>query len=75
MHKLKWRLQQRDVALLGKLIDAGRDPVRGELLSYLFFSPEFHGALIELGRVDAQTWLDSPHDQGLWQYTPIPPGP
>jgi len=73
--KLKWRLQQRDVALLGKLIDAGRDPVRGELLSYLFFSPEFHSALIELGRIDAHTWLDSPHDQGLWQYTPIPPGP
>ena len=75
VHKLKWRLQQRDVALLGKLIDAGRDPVRGELLSYLFFSPEFHSALIELGRVDAQKWLALPHDQGLWQYTPIPPGP
>ncbi len=73
-HKLKWRLQERDVALLGKLIEAGRDPVRGELLSYLFFSPEFHGALIELGRVDAQTWLDGTHDQGLWQYTPVPSG-
>ncbi len=39
--RLRGRLRERDVALLGKLIDAGLDPIRGELLSYLFFSPEF----------------------------------
>ena len=31
----------RELALLGRLLDAGRNPVRGDLLSYLFFAPEF----------------------------------
>jgi len=30
----------------------------GDLLSYLFFAPEFIEPLIELGRRDAQAWLD-----------------
>jgi NTE family protein len=72
--RLRGRLRERDVALLGKLIDAGLDPIRGELLSYLFFSPEFHTALIGLGRADAQAWLDAPHDDGIWQYAPCIPG-
>ena len=38
----------RGLALLGRLLDAGRNPVRGDLLSYLFFAPEFIQPLIEL---------------------------
>ena len=48
----------RELALLGRLLDAGRNPVRGDLLSYLFFAPEFIQPLIELGRRDARAWLD-----------------
>ena len=29
------------LAFLGRLVDAGADPLHGELLSYLFFAPEF----------------------------------
>ena len=47
---------------LGRLLDAGRNPVRGDLLSYLFFAAEFIEPLIELGRRDAQAWLNR---QGL----------
>jgi NTE family protein len=49
--------RSHDLALLGRLLDAGRNPVRGELLSYLFFAPEFTEPLIEMGRRDAQAWL------------------
>jgi NTE family protein len=52
-----------DVALLGRLLDAGRNPVHGELLSYLFFAPEFIEPLTELGRADARAWLA----QGTWR--------
>ena len=31
--------RNRELALLGRLLDAGRNPVRGDLLSYLFFAP------------------------------------
>ena len=37
------------LAFLGRLIDANADPLHGELLSYLFFAPEFARALIERG--------------------------
>ncbi|HTP24444.1 MAG TPA: hypothetical protein VMK12_02140, partial [Anaeromyxobacteraceae bacterium] len=52
---------------LGRLLDAGRNPVRGELLSYLFFAPEFIRPLIELGRRDAQAWLDRHDPADPWQ--------
>lgn len=48
----------RELSLLGRLLDAGRNAVRGDLLSYLFFAPEFIQPLIELGRRDAHAWLD-----------------
>jgi NTE family protein len=48
----------RELAVLGRLLDAGRNPVRGDLLSYLFFAPEFIEPLIEMGRHDARAWLD-----------------
>ena len=50
--------RNREVALLGRLLDAGRNPVRGDLLSYLFFASEFIKPLIELGRRDAHAWLE-----------------
>jgi NTE family protein len=65
------------LAFLGRLIDADADPLHGELMSYLFFAPEFAEALIERGRKDAQQWLDEPHDDGLWDTGPLwrPRGP
>ena len=59
------------LAFLGRLIDADADPLHGELLSYLFFAPEFARALIERGRTDARAWLDEPHDDGLWDLGPL----
>jgi NTE family protein len=57
----------RELALLGRLLDAGRNPVRGELLSYLFFAPEFIQPLIEQGRRDAQAWLDRQGRADPWR--------
>ena len=48
-----------------------RDALHGELLSYLFFAPEFAHALIERGRADAEAWLEEPHDDGLWDTGPL----
>jgi NTE family protein len=59
------------LAFLGRLMDANADALHGELLSYLFFAPEFAQALIERGREDAQGWLDEPHDDGLWDTGPL----
>ena len=64
--------RQRDLALLGHTLDAGLNPVRGELYSYLFFAPEFARALIELGRADAKRWLSRRHDDGPWRVRPLP---
>ena len=52
-------------------MDANADALHGELLSYLFFAPEFASALIERGADDAQAWLDEPHDDGLWDTGPL----
>jgi NTE family protein len=60
-------LRARDMATLGHIIGAGTSPVRGELFSLLFFATEFHEALIELGRSDAQRWLGLTHDEGPWR--------
>lgn len=59
--------RNREMALLGRLLDAGRNPVRGDLLSYLFFAPEFIRPLIELGRRDAQAWLDQQGRANPWR--------
>jgi len=59
--------RNREMAVLGRLLDAGRNPVRGDLLSYLFFAPEFIRPLIELGRRDAQAWLDQQGRAGPWR--------
>lgn len=69
-------VRARDLVLLGSIIGAGRDADRGELFSLIFFATEFHNALIELGKDDAQRWLDTSHDcedDDLWQVGRLPP--
>jgi NTE family protein len=60
-------IRDRDLALLGRFVNAQRSAVHGELLSYLFLGPEFIADLIALGRRDAERWLAARHDAGLWQ--------
>jgi NTE family protein len=60
-------MRDKDLALLGRMVNATRTPIHGELLSYLFLAPEFLEALIALGRRDAEVWLTTRHDAGLWQ--------
>jgi NTE family protein len=64
---LRRALNRRDPAGLGRLVCARDTPAHGELLSYLFFAPEFADALIRQGEADAQAWIDSKHDDGIWQ--------
>ncbi len=66
-------LRSPDLALLGRLAAGGKDPVHGELLSYLFFAPEFTQELLKLGRRDAEHWLAQQHDDGLWRIASPPP--
>lgn len=56
-----------NLALLGRITDAARNPMHGELYSYLFLCREFIDELIELGRADAQRWLDQEHDEWPWR--------
>jgi len=65
-------LRNPDVALLGRIVEGSRNPIHGELLSYLFFAREFIDELIELGRRDAERWLAAPHEDGPWQHGPMP---
>jgi hypothetical protein len=60
-------VRDRDLALIGRIVNAERSAVHGELLSYLFLAREFLNELIALGRRDAERWLDAQHDAGLWQ--------
>ena len=55
------------MAVLGRSLNARRGPVHGELLSYLFLAREFIDELIGLGRRDGERWLQTSHDNGLWQ--------
>jgi NTE family protein len=59
------------VARLGHLLDVADSPLRGELLSYLFFDPDFTGEVMELGRTHARRWLAQPHDEGPWHTGPL----
>jgi NTE family protein len=60
-------LRTPNLALLGRITDAARNPMHGELYSYLFLCREFVDEMIDLGRADAQRWLDADHDQWPWQ--------
>src|ERR1039458_3962070 len=65
-------VRDRNLALLGRIVNAERSAVHGELLSYLFLGREFIDELIALGRRDAERWLDARHDAGLWQIGRLP---
>ncbi len=60
-------VRDRDLALLGRFVNAEHSDVHGELLSYLFLAREFIDELIKRGRHDAERWLEQRHDDGLWQ--------
>ena len=49
-------LRSPDFPLLNRLL-GGESPTHGELLSYLFFDPEFIEELIRMGQRDARRWL------------------
>ena len=61
-----------NLALLGRLLGAARNPARGELFSYMFFAPEFAEELIAQGRQDAEWWLAQQHDDGPWHVGTLP---
>jgi NTE family protein len=60
-------VRDSNIALLGRIVNAERSAVHGEILSYLFLAREFLDELIELGRRDGERWINSQHDAGLWQ--------
>ncbi|HUH80919.1 MAG TPA: patatin-like phospholipase family protein [Solirubrobacteraceae bacterium] len=64
-------LRSLDLAALSRLL--GRNsPTHGELLSYLFFDPEFIKGLVEMGSSDARAWLEaSPGPSEPWQLEPL----
>jgi NTE family protein len=65
------RLRSPDFPLLNRLL-GGDSPTHGELLSYLFFDPDFIEALIALGRDDATRWLQAPPGpREPWQLGPL----
>ncbi len=64
------KLRSRDLAALGHILNAGRNAVRGDLLSFLFFDASFIGALLERGEADARRWLEDLGDGDPWQLVP-----
>lgn len=63
-----------NLAVLGRIVNAERSAIHGELLSYLFLARAFIDELIALGRRDAERWIATQHDAGLWQIGPLPVG-
>lgn len=63
-------LRDPNMRLLGRLL-SGDGSRRGDLLSYLFFDPEYMAASIELGRSDAAVAFDDVADSSIpWQIGP-----
>jgi len=71
---LRAKTGSRDLAALGYVLNAGRDAVRGDLLSFLFFHRNFVDALIARGREDAKQWVAAVGDGDPWQLRYSPPG-
>jgi NTE family protein len=63
-------LRAPDFPLLNRLL-GGESPTHGELLSYLFFDPEFIEELIRMGQRDARRWLRASADGDPWQIEPL----
>lgn len=65
------KLRDPNIAILARLLGGVSEP-HGELLSYLLFTPQFAGALIEQGERDARVWLERDWgDDGPWLTEPI----
>jgi NTE family protein len=60
-------LRARDLALIGRLTGAMATAEDATLLSLLLFHPDFIRGMMELGREDAERWVRTPHDAGIWQ--------
>jgi len=69
---LRRALDRRGPGGLGRLLLARDSAVHGEVLSLVFFAPEFARALIALGAADARAWLRAEHDDGVWQLDRLP---
>jgi len=67
---LRAKLGSRDLAALGYILNAGRNAVRGDLLSFLFFDESFIDALLERGETDAKRWLEGVGDGDPWRLVP-----
>jgi NTE family protein len=67
-----WKgLRSPDFPFLNRLL-GGDSPTHGELLSYLFFDPEFVEELIRMGQRDARRWLKAaPGPDQPWQIQPL----
>jgi NTE family protein len=67
-----WKgLRSPDFPFLNRLL-GGDSPTHGELLSYLFFDPEFVEELIRMGQRDARRWLKAaPGPEQPWQVEPL----
>jgi NTE family protein len=63
-------VRDRDLALLGRFVAAGDDAAHGELMSFLFFAPEFTDELVALGKKHAHGWLARNPD--VWRTGPLP---
>jgi NTE family protein len=70
--RLRDIFRERDLALIGRLVDAGENATHGDLLSYLFLAPQLVDRLLEMGRRDARAWLEQKHDDGVWQLGRLP---
>ena len=66
-------VRSTDIAVLGRIVNAERSAIHGELLSYLFLAQEFIEQLIALGQRDAEEWIRTRHDAGLWQVGQLAP--
>jgi NTE family protein len=61
---LRRTLGDPDMQVMHRLLGSD-SPLQGELLSYLLFDPDFFDAASQLGRRDAQRWVED--HPGLWR--------
>ncbi len=61
-----------NLSLFGRIVNAERSAIHGELLSYRFLAREIIDELIALGQRDAERWLEVLHDVGMWLVGQLP---
>ena len=54
-----WRKRFSDMGILGTLLGGTSPKIHGEILSFVFFDPDFHHALIRLGKEHAEQALQT----------------